>query len=115
MIYDFRTAPKDTPLWCVGFRFDDTKAGIKCLPVRGVLDDKTWRTTFHTLGNRQKDISVYANPINYRFADTYEEAATEYNGMIFAAKYELMKKQEYLEQCLLADKNGSVYGRVSMQ
>lgn len=35
--------------------------------------------------------------------------------MIFAAKYELMKKQEYLEQCLLADKNGSVYGRVSMQ
>ena len=117
MVYDIKTVPEDTPIWCTGFRFDDTKAGIKCEPVFGTFEERSCYSKFHTLSNktRSKTFSDGANPDCYRFADTYEEAATEYNGMIFAAKYELIKKQEYLEQCLLADKNGSVYNRVSMQ
>lgn len=111
MVYDLKTAPKNTLLWCVGFRFDETKAGIKCPPIIGTIKEYK----FYPEKNSAKVILVGSHSRYYRFADTYEEAANEYNGMIFAAKYELMKKQQYLDGCLLADKNGSVYSRVSMQ
>lgn len=42
MVYDIKTVPEDTPIWCTGFRFDDTKAGIKCEPVQGTIHDKDY-------------------------------------------------------------------------
>ena len=116
MIYDINTVPEYTSVWCAGFRFDDTKAGIKCEPVFGTFEERNCYSKFHVLSGktRSRTFSVGANPDCYRFADTYEEAASEYNKMVFAAKYELMKRQLYLDRCLLADKNGSVYGFVSM-
>ena len=35
IIYTFDTVPEDKEVWCVGFRFDDTKAGINCKPEQG--------------------------------------------------------------------------------
>lgn len=60
MVYDIKTVPEDTPLWCAGFRFDDTKAGIKCEPVFGTFEERSCYSKFHTLSNktRSKTFSV---------------------------------------------------------
>lgn len=39
MTYTFDTVPNDKEVWCVGFRFDDTKAGINCKPVQGTIHE----------------------------------------------------------------------------
>ena len=60
MVYDIKTVPEDTPIWCTGFRFDDTKAGIKCEPVFGTFEERSCYSKFHTLSNktRSKTFSV---------------------------------------------------------
>ena len=30
MTYTLMSVPEDKEVWCTGFRFDDTKAGINC-------------------------------------------------------------------------------------
>lgn len=49
MVYDIKTVPEDTPLWCTGFRFDDTKAGIKCEPVFGTFEERSCYSKFSYL------------------------------------------------------------------
>lgn len=53
MVYDIKTVPEDTPIWCTGFRFDDTKAGIKCEPVFGTFEERSCYSKFHTLSNKR--------------------------------------------------------------
>jgi len=54
MVYDIKTVPEDTLLWCTGFRFDDTKAGIKCEPVFGAFEERSCYSKFHTLSNKTR-------------------------------------------------------------
>lgn len=35
MVYGIKDAPRDKYLWCTGYRFDKTKAGINCNLVMG--------------------------------------------------------------------------------
>ena len=80
MIYTFDTVPEDKEVWCVGFRFDDTKAGINYKPVQGSIHEKyLWNSKFKT---KNRSISVNTNQSYYAFADTYEEAAHIYNEMV---------------------------------
>lgn len=111
MIYTFDTVPEDKEVWCVGFRFDDTKAGINCKPVHGTIHDKNyWKSKFKT---KNRSISVSANQLYYAFADTYEEAAHIYNKMINTFLVELddryHKIANSLENCYLSNDRGVMY------
>ena len=111
MIYTFDTVPEDKEVWCVGFRFDDTKAGINCKPVRGSIHEKyLWNSKFKT---KNRSISVNTNQSYYAFADTYEEAAHIYNEMIGTFLAELVDRfyriAKSLEDCYIENKNGVMY------
>lgn len=111
MKYTFKSVPEDKEVWCVGFRFDDTKAGINCKPVRGTIHNKNyWNSKFKT---KNREISVNANQSYYAFADTYEEAAHIYNDMIGAFLVELDDKvykiAKSLEDCYIANERGVMY------
>ena len=96
MVYDIKTVPEDTPLWCTGFRFDDTKAGINCKPVQGTIHNKDyWKSKFKT---KNRTISVNANQSYYAFADTYEELDNRYH-----------KIASSLEGCYLSNDSGVMY------
>lgn len=49
MTYTLMSVPEDKEVWCTGFRFDDTKAGINCKPVQGTIHNKDyWNSKFKT-------------------------------------------------------------------
>lgn len=111
MIYTFDTVPEDKEVWCVGFRFDDTKAGINCKPVQGTIHEKhLWNSKFET---KNRNISVNTNQLYYAFADTYEEAAHVYNEMVNMFLVELddryHKIASSLEDCYLSNDRGVMY------
>ena len=111
MTYTFDTVPDDKEVWCVGFRFDDTKAGINCKPIQGsILDKNYWNSKFKT---KNRNISVNTNQSYYAFADTYEEAAHLYNEMINTFLVELdnryHKIANSLEDCYLSNGRGMMY------
>lgn len=98
MIYTFDTVPEDKEVWCVGFRFDDTKAGINCKPIQGSIHEKyLWNSKFKT---KNRSISVNTNQSYYAFADTYEEAAHVYNEMINTFHVELDDKYHKIANSL---------------
>ena len=111
MTYTLDTVPEDKEVWCAGFRFDDTKAGINCKPVQGTIHDKNyWKSKFKT---KNRSISVNMNQSYYAFADTYEEAAHIYNYMVSTFLADLNDRfyriAKSLEDCYIENKNGVVY------
>ena len=111
MTYTFNAVPEDKEVWCIGFRFDDTKTGINCKPVQGTIHQKyLWNSKFKT---KNRSISVNTNQSYYAFADTYEEAAHIYNEMIITFLVELDNKYHkiasLLEDCYLSDDRGVMY------
>lgn len=49
MTYTLMSVPEDKEVWCTGFRFDYTKAGINCKPVQGSIHNKDyWNSKFKT-------------------------------------------------------------------
>ena len=111
MTYTLMSVPEDKEVWCTGFRFDDTKAGINCKPVKGVINDKNyWQSKFKT---KDRNISVNTNQNYYAFADTYEEAAHIYNEMINAFLIELDNKYHKiasrLEDYYLSNNHGVMF------
>lgn len=111
MTYTLMSVPEDKEVWCTGFRFDDTKAGINCKPVQGTIHDKDyWKSKFKT---KNRTISVNTNQSYYAFADTYEEAAHIYNEMINTFLVELDKRYHKiassLEGCYLSNNRGVMY------
>lgn len=72
MIYGIKDAPRDKYLWCTGYRFDKTKAGINCKPCYGKIKDKDdGNSVFTVMG--EKDITVMQNGKSrgYSFSDDY--------------------------------------------
>ena len=60
MTYTLTSVPEDKEVWCTGFRFDDTKAGINCRPVQGSIHNKDyWNSKFKT-----KNRTISVNTIN---------------------------------------------------
>lgn len=111
MTYTLMSVPEDKEVWCTGFRFDDTKAGINCKPVQGTIHNKDyWDSKFKT---KNRTISVNTNQSYYAFADTYEEAAHIYNEMINTFLINLdnryHKIASSLEGCYLSNDHGVMY------
>ena len=111
MTYTLKDVPEGKEVWCVGFRFDDTKAGINCKPIQGNIQNKDyWNSKLKT---KNRSISVNANQLYYAFADTYEEAAHIYNEMINTFLVELDNKYHKiansLEDCYLSNDRGVMY------
>lgn len=91
MVYGIKDAPRDKYLWCTGYRFDKTKAGINCKPCYGKIKDKDdGNSVFTVMG--EKDITVMQNGKSrgYSFSDDYEDAVHTFNiaVIIYKTEYE---------------------------
>ena len=80
MIYGIKDAPRDKYLWCTGYRFDKTKAGINCKPCYGMIEDKNEGNSIFTVRG-EKDITVMQNGKSRgcSFSDDYEDAILTFN------------------------------------
>lgn len=77
MQYDINTVPRNTDVWCVGFKFGRNKITVNRPPVLGKVNIRHWDACF--VPNDGKG-SFSAS--NYFYYDNYDEAVTNYNWLI---------------------------------
>ena len=111
MTYTLMSVPEDKEVWCTGFRFDDTKAGINCKPVQGSIHNKDyWNSKFKT---KNRTISENTNLSFNAIAATYEAAAHIYNEKRNTFLVELdnryHKIASSLEGCYLSNDRGVMF------
>ena len=91
MVYGIKDAPRDKYLWCTGYRFDKTQAGINCKPCYGKIKDKDdGNSIFTVMGEKDITVMQKGKSRGYSFSDDYEDAVRTFNiaVIIYETEYE---------------------------